>query len=284
MADPSQNQPQQQMVDPTQQPPQVDPNQQPHLVDPNQQQQHLVDPNQQQMAQSISIPVTIQTMSTTDQQQQQQHVAIPIAVNAVDTSSNVDLQQLQQQVDQQVAIQQLQQQQEIQVTQMQVDQIEQQVRQINEEARIEHQQQHQVQIEQQQQQAMATESSVADDNDTVQIPLNPPTDEGSSQLNDSIASEASAANTSTAPSDGLTPTPVKKKRWTKYTKRYNKKWESEPGIKEWIRRVPGDDTKAGCRYCQSAIRAHHTELKKHAQSAKHKSQAAYVVGHHFVFC
>ena len=66
-------------------------------------------------------------------------------------------------------------------------------------------------------------------------------------------------------------------KWSKYKKRYNAKWEIEPGLMEWVRRVPGDDTKVLCRFCQNTHRAHRTELKRHANSTKHKSQSAFVV-------
>lgn len=58
-------------------------------------------------------------------------------------------------------------------------------------------------------------------------------------------------------------------KWAKYGKKYTKEWESENGIKEWIERVAGDDTKAFCRYCKTEIRAHHSDLQNHSKTEKH---------------
>ena len=247
----------------------------------------MTEPEQQQGQQQqtsvaqITIPVTIQTVDATQNQQ----IAIPIGLQAAGGTDNVSLQQIQQHVQQQV---QLQQQQQIQVTQLQqvdqVQQIQQQVQQINQEAQqLEINPETQQLDQEPQQQALPAESSPAASNGgggdatTIEISLQEDTngnatlDNSTASLNDSTAS----LNDSTASDCG--PTPSKKSKWSKYVKRYNKKWESEPGLKEWIRRVPGDDTKVACRYCQNTIRAHHTELKRHSLSAKHKSQAAYVV-------
>ena len=103
----------------------------------------------------------------------------------------------------------------------------------------------------------------------------------------SVASEmdtstASVASEMSSPSQSIKgtkkPTSVKTPgKWAKYKKRYNVKWESEPGLMEWIRRVPGDETKALCRFCRSIHRAHRNELTRHSNSQKHKSQSAFVV-------
>ncbi|CAL9699734.1 unnamed protein product [Knipowitschia caucasica] len=62
-------------------------------------------------------------------------------------------------------------------------------------------------------------------------------------------------------------------KWGKYQKRYRKEWESERGIKEWIRSVPNDDRKAFCKFCKSEMRAHHNDLLMHAATVKHKKNA-----------
>ncbi|XP_072015898.1 quinone oxidoreductase-like [Amphiura filiformis] len=91
--------------------------------------------------------------------------------------------------------------------------------------------------------------------------------------------DASMMNTSINSQTSEQGTPKKKTpgKWSKYKKRYNEKWEKEPGLMEWVRRVPGDDTKVLCRFCTSTHRAHRTELRRHADSVKHKSQSAFVV-------
>ncbi|XP_072015895.1 quinone oxidoreductase-like isoform X3 [Amphiura filiformis] len=121
-----------------------------------------------------------------------------------------------------------------------------------------------------------------DDDDTVTISLLPQDNESNVQSNSASATpggEASVMDTSlnSQASEPITPKKKPPGKWSKYKKRYNAKWEKEPGLMEWIRRVPGDDTKVQCRFCQNNIRAHVTELRKHANSIKHKSQSAFVV-------
>ena len=60
------------------------------------------------------------------------------------------------------------------------------------------------------------------------------------------------------------------RKWAKYRKRYNKDWEKETSIKEWIQPMVGDCTKALCRTCKCEIRAHHADLRQHANTDKHK--------------
>ncbi|CAM5089829.1 unnamed protein product [Natator depressus] len=70
----------------------------------------------------------------------------------------------------------------------------------------------------------------------------------------------------------MAPKPLGK--WEKYGKRYCRDWERETGLKEWIRSVPGDDTKAACKYCACEIRAHHSDLVAHSKTKKHKRHVA----------
>ena len=62
-------------------------------------------------------------------------------------------------------------------------------------------------------------------------------------------------------------------KWAKYSKRYKREWENEASLKEWIVAVEGDDSKAACRYCNSRLRAHHSDLMTHASTVKHKRNA-----------
>lgn len=71
----------------------------------------------------------------------------------------------------------------------------------------------------------------------------------------------------------LTITMPKKCNWSVYKKHYNSKWETEPMLKDWVRSCPGDTTKAACRFCNGTIRAHHSDLVKHANSDTHKKYA-----------
>ncbi len=203
--------------------------------------------DQQPGATQVTIPVTIQTVDTTQTQQ----IAIPIGLQT--SAEGVAIQH----------IQQLQEAQQLHVTQLQVEQIQQQ--QISDATQLEQQQQETVEKE--------VAPAAPNEENVSSVPVSiQQAENGDAPLNESVSS----LNDSTVSSESEPP--KKKSKWTKYVKRYNKKWESEPGLKEWIRRVPGDDTKVSCRYCQNTIRAHHTELKRHSLSAKHKSQAAYVVG------
>lgn len=62
-------------------------------------------------------------------------------------------------------------------------------------------------------------------------------------------------------------------KWAKYGKKYNKDWEKEVGLKEWIQPQPGDDSKALCRFCKCEIRAHHADVVQRAATVKHKKNA-----------
>ena len=59
-------------------------------------------------------------------------------------------------------------------------------------------------------------------------------------------------------------------KWAKYGKHYNKLWEKEVGLKDWVVSVAGDDTKAACKFCKTTIRAHHGDLIKHGNTDRHK--------------
>lgn len=63
-------------------------------------------------------------------------------------------------------------------------------------------------------------------------------------------------------------------KWTKYGKHYNCEWEKESELKDWIRSVPADNTKAYCKYCKTELRAHHNDLVSHATTEKHRRNAA----------
>lgn len=49
-------------------------------------------------------------------------------------------------------------------------------------------------------------------------------------------------------------------KWFKYGKKYNKDWEKDTHLKDWICQVVGDQSKAMCRHCKLEIRAHHGDL------------------------
>lgn len=59
-------------------------------------------------------------------------------------------------------------------------------------------------------------------------------------------------------------------KWSKYGKKYKKEWENEADLREWLIAVEGDITKAACRFCNSRLRAHHSDLMSHAETVKHK--------------
>ena len=39
--------------------------------------------------------------------------------------------------------------------------------------------------------------------------------------------------------------------------------------------VPGDDSRARCRYCRLLLRAHYSDLRNHARTTKHASNVAF---------
>lgn len=43
----------------------------------------------------------------------------------------------------------------------------------------------------------------------------------------------------------------------------------------WIASVPGDDTRARCKYCRILLRAHVADLKSHSRTTKHANNIAY---------
>ncbi|XP_030044942.1 uncharacterized protein LOC115459228 [Microcaecilia unicolor] len=63
-------------------------------------------------------------------------------------------------------------------------------------------------------------------------------------------------------------------KWAQYGKQYNKNWEKDDALKDWIHSVPGDNSKAFCRYCKCDIHAYHTNLLSHASTVKHKRNSA----------
>ncbi|MEQ2272256.1 hypothetical protein XENORESO_017615 [Xenotaenia resolanae] len=58
-------------------------------------------------------------------------------------------------------------------------------------------------------------------------------------------------------------------------RKYNKEWEKENAVKEWIRPQLGDDSKALCLFCKCEIHAHHSDLIQHANTDKHKKTAPF---------
>jgi hypothetical protein len=63
-------------------------------------------------------------------------------------------------------------------------------------------------------------------------------------------------------------------KWAKYGKRYCKDWEKESELKDWIRSVPGDESKAYCKHCKCEVRAHRSDLISHGSTDKHRRNAA----------
>ncbi|XP_023232203.1 transcription factor E4F1-like [Centruroides sculpturatus] len=58
-------------------------------------------------------------------------------------------------------------------------------------------------------------------------------------------------------------------KWTKYLRKYCIEWENDPELKDWLRPVPGDVTRAFCRFCKAILRAHHSDLLVHTHTRKH---------------
>ena len=62
-------------------------------------------------------------------------------------------------------------------------------------------------------------------------------------------------------------------KWSAYGKKFCAEWEKETGLKEWIRRVSGDEKNAFCRFCRCEMRAHHGDLVAHSKTEKHRKNA-----------
>lgn len=54
-----------------------------------------------------------------------------------------------------------------------------------------------------------------------------------------------------------------------YAQAYRKSWESIPDLKDWLRPVEKDKTKAYCLYCKCEITAKLSDLRRHTSSVKH---------------
>ena len=57
----------------------------------------------------------------------------------------------------------------------------------------------------------------------------------------------------------------------KYSQKFRKEWLQVKEFSSWLREVPGDNTKAHCKFCRCDILAKHSLLQKHIDSKKHKS-------------
>ncbi|XP_047039292.1 uncharacterized protein LOC124644115 [Helicoverpa zea] len=69
--------------------------------------------------------------------------------------------------------------------------------------------------------------------------------------------------------------PSKKKN---YAQKYRKEWESHDEFKSWLKPLPGDDTKAFCTYCKAELLAKLVDLRRHAETKKHKQKMQVISG------
>ena len=51
--------------------------------------------------------------------------------------------------------------------------------------------------------------------------------------------------------------------------KYDTKWEAIPSFRDWIRKSYESGEKAHCKFCNSELRAHKSDLDKHIKTAKH---------------
>lgn len=66
-------------------------------------------------------------------------------------------------------------------------------------------------------------------------------------------------------------------KWGKYNKTFNRAWLNDPVFSSWLQEVTSDANKARCKICKVDIRAHKSDLKKHAESSKHRQNSAAIV-------
>lgn len=64
-------------------------------------------------------------------------------------------------------------------------------------------------------------------------------------------------------------TPLKKKT---YAQKYRPEWEQQEDFKMWLKPVITDPSKAFCSFCHSEIFAKLSDLRKHADTKKHKQK------------
>lgn len=63
--------------------------------------------------------------------------------------------------------------------------------------------------------------------------------------------------------------PLKKKV---YSQKYRKEWEMIEEFKMWLKPVVTDPMNAHCAYCRTDLQARINDLRKHAESRKHKDK------------
>ena len=51
---------------------------------------------------------------------------------------------------------------------------------------------------------------------------------------------------------------------------YDTKWEAIPQFRDWIRKSYESTEKAHCKFCNSELRAHKSDLDRHIKGARHK--------------
>ena len=56
-----------------------------------------------------------------------------------------------------------------------------------------------------------------------------------------------------------------------YEHKFRKGWLQDGIIKDWVMSIHGDVTKARCKYCKCKMKAKIQDLKKHAETKKHKN-------------
>lgn len=59
--------------------------------------------------------------------------------------------------------------------------------------------------------------------------------------------------------------PMKKKN---YSQSYRREWELDSNFKGWLSSVPGESTKALCKYCTLTLNAKLSDIKKYLETKK----------------
>ena len=63
--------------------------------------------------------------------------------------------------------------------------------------------------------------------------------------------------------------PKEKRKQQPRKYKYDPKWEVIPSFRDWIRKSYESGEKAHCKFCNSELRAHKSDLDKHTKTAKH---------------
>lgn len=63
-----------------------------------------------------------------------------------------------------------------------------------------------------------------------------------------------------------------------YAQKYRREWEDMDEFKGWLKPASGNSNKAFCTYCSQEILAKLFDIKKHAETKKHRQKVEFKTG------